>query len=325
MKNIVKKFFSLTNPILVIILLVSIVVSFNSCSSEKEKITIGYIPIAECIQLYVAKEKGYFDELGVEVELISLAGGANILNALNSNSIDIGFSNLVSLILHRSEGSKFFSIYGGTYEDFRHQNHALLVRADRGINNPRTLLTGASIAVNTYKNIEELMVRKYIKSIGLNWEDLSLINAPFPRMLPLLEAGEIDAASIVEPFITIAKDDSSGKVMNIANQYLATTQSTLVATYVSSENFIKDYPDLASKFIKAMTKATRFIYENEVEAREIIGYYTKIPKDLLTKIGLSKFTDDIDKMQLNMVIEDMKYFKFLEGKRIPTSDELIYK
>ena len=97
------------------------------CTKEKDKIKVGYIPIAECAQLYVAQEMGFFEKEGLEVEMLSLAGGAQILNALNSGSVDIGFSNVVSLVLHRAQGSKFFSIFGATYETKEHQNHAIFI------------------------------------------------------------------------------------------------------------------------------------------------------------------------------------------------------
>ncbi len=47
----------------------------TSCARKSEKVKIGYIPIADCAQLYVAIEKGFFEQEGLEIELLGLAGG----------------------------------------------------------------------------------------------------------------------------------------------------------------------------------------------------------------------------------------------------------
>lgn len=49
---------------------------------EKEvmKIRVGIMPIADCLQYFVAKEKGFFKEEGLEVEEVTGVGGAAIIN-----------------------------------------------------------------------------------------------------------------------------------------------------------------------------------------------------------------------------------------------------
>jgi NitT/TauT family transport system substrate-binding protein len=290
---------------------------FSSCIPTKEKIKVGYIPIAECIQLYVAMDLGYFEKYNVEIEIISLAGGAEILNALNSGSVDVGFSNVVSLVLHKSQGSEFYSVFGGTLETQFNQNHALLINKSIESDNVKSILTGSRISVNTFKNIEELMVRKYLRTYGVEWDDVEKIQIPFPRMLPLLESGEITISSIVEPFISIASQNTKGHTMNLANHYLSTTPKTLVATYVSSKRAIDKKKNSLVGFVKAMEDATDFIKNNESEARDIIGNYTKIPEELLPQIGLSEFLKEIDLNQLELVINDMVDFEYISRSDVP--------
>lgn len=296
----------------------------TSCTKKDDRITVGYMPIAECVQLYVAKDMGYFDKYNVQVELISMAGGSEILNALNSNSVDVGFSNVVSLVLHKAQGSKFFSVFGGTMETSFNQNHALLINKKKQKQEMKSTLNGAKISVNTFKNIEELMMRKYLKKYGLTWDDVEKVEIAFPRMLPLLESGELTASCVVEPFITIASQDSNSLIVNVANQYLSTTPKTLVATYVSSQKSIDKKTQQLEGFIRAMEDATDYIKNNESEAREIIGNYTKIPKEMLPKIGLSEFLKTIDLKQLELVINDMVEFGYITNKEVPELSSFIY-
>jgi NitT/TauT family transport system substrate-binding protein len=305
------------------LLLFGLIFLFISSCGKKEVgvLKIAYIPISECMPLYVAKEKGFFEKEGIKVELISLAGGAPILNAINSGDIHIGFSNVVSLVLNNVQGFSFVAVYGATYETSRNQNHALLVNKDFKIND----LANSKIAVNTTRNIEELMVHKYLRSKNVKASNDNFIATGFPTMLPLLEAGSINIASIVEPFITIANQDTTNSFSYLTNHYLSTTEKTLVATYVCSKKFIETNNNLVEKFISAMQKATKFIKENEAESRYVVGLYTKIPKNLLSKIGLAEFSDEIDIHALDSVIKDMIDFNYIESLNKPNAKDLVYR
>lgn len=169
------------------------------------------------------------------------------------------------------------------------------------------------------------MVAKYLHSIGLTWDDVDTVAIPFPQMLPLLEAGSLDAASIVEPFITIADADNSDGITRLCNQYLTTTPKTLVATYVSSEKIQSTRAENLREFVAAMTAATEFIQRNEGVAREIIGRYTKIPEDLLSRIGLSEFQSRIDEQHLQQIVDDMQQFGYLDGLAVPRTSEMIFR
>jgi len=301
-----------SNIVLSIIAFLSI-----GCSKQDNTFRIGYIPIAECLQLYVAKDLGFFESENLNVSLIPLQGGALILKGLTANELDVGFSNVVSLALHCAQGSQFCSIFGATYESPRYQNHALVARFDLIADSPSDLLKNKIIAVNTLMNIESLMIQKYLASeYGLEKDkDYTLVEQPFPRMLPLIASKQIDAACIVEPFIKQAQDDTSSRIL--LNHYLGSSDKTLVATYVTSKTVINAKSDQIAKFRRAMAKATLYIQENEGKSRETIPNYTKIPAELAIKIGLSDFQCAINLSSFQEVVSDMIKFKYF-GAYKPT-------
>jgi len=306
--------------ILIITLFISILVA---CKAKQEQsLNIGYIPIAECAQLYVAQQLGLFEKYHIKVNMIPLAGGAKILNALNSKDVDVGFTNVLSLIMHKSQGSDFYSIFGGTYETPSNQNHALLITGKNKSLSADDFKKGTILALNTNKNIEELMCKKYFKSKGINWDDIRTIEVDFPKMLPMLESGQIDICSIVEPFITISSGNP--KISRLDNQYLATTKQCLVATYASSNEIIGKKKQALLKFIQAMDEATDFINNNETQARNIIGNYTKIPTELLSRIGLSKFEKNIKEDDIIALLESMKEYKYISMEANVSAKAIIW-
>jgi NitT/TauT family transport system substrate-binding protein len=146
------------------------------------KLRVGYIPVTHCLPLYCALHEGYFTDRNLEVELVSLPGGAKILEALAAKDIDVGFSNVVSLILARSEGLPFVSFTGGPVEDASHRDHALLVRSDSPIQSVSEL-RGKTLAINSRRNIDHLMILLLLQEHGLTEKDVTIVEVPFPRML----------------------------------------------------------------------------------------------------------------------------------------------
>lgn len=301
-----------------------------ACSKRQESPTshamtlkVGYLPIAECLPLYVAEELGYFESRGLDVELISFQGGAYVLKELTNDGIDVGFSNVVSLVLHAAEGAPFYSVYGATYETPRNQNHALAVRGDLPEGPLADMLRGRTIAVNTHRNIESLMLERFMRQQGLTTDDYSMEAHAFPQMLPLLEANRVDAACLVEPFISMARAAPAPNARVIANQYLSTSDRTLVATYVTSQRALDEKGAALTAFAAALRDATAFISTNESRSRSLLSRYTKIADDQLMVIGLPEFQDAISPPDLESIITDIRAFNYLGQRSAPAAADLI--
>ncbi len=285
------------------------------CGSSKteetqvDRIRVGIIPIAEVAQLYVGIDRGFFTQRNIELELIPMAGGAKILEVLGPNGVDIGFSNVVSLTLFHAQGMRFVALAGASYETPANINHAILVKAESVIESGADL-EGKTVAVNTLRNIEELMLKRYLDGFGLQDEAVILRPVPFPVMNTVLEKGEVDAISTVEPFISLAV--SSGKARVLANQYLALEDKALVATYVTYEEWIDSNPDLAARFVQAFDEATQYIHDYPSESRSIIGKFTKIPKDLLPSVGLPLLESNVAPEAISKVVEELMLRGWIE-------------
>lgn len=287
----------------VMIIAVSIIF-FPSCNEKTKPIKVGYLPIAECLPLYVAKEKGLFEKYGLEIELVSEPGGPTVFKELDAGAIDIGFSNVVTLIKQSNAGKSYKSIFGATYETMNNTNHSIFGRSNENIS-----LDSAIFGVNAHKNIEELMLINFLNSKGIKIDSTiqsRFKEIPFPQMLSSLKDKEIDFACIVEPAITIAKNDMVNCKYN-GNHYPVTSENkVLVATYVSTSKTISLKTKEIKKFIQAMKEPTEYINAGNNDVRKYILTYSKIPEALLAKISLPEFTNSIDENEFNK-IRDIMY------------------
>jgi len=283
-------------------------------------VKVGIIPIAEVAQLYVGIDKGFFARHGIELDLVPMAGGAKILEVLGPNGVDIGFSNIVSLILFRSHDRPFLALGGGTYETPQNINHALLVPANSDVMTAADL-AGKTIAVNTLKNIEDLMMRRFLESHNVNPDGVHFQAVPFPVMPTALARGDIDAIAVVEPFISIALKENNARILE--HQYLALTDRAMVATYVTYEDWISENPRLVQEFLTAFLEATEYMNTHPGETRRIIGNFTNIEDQLLQEIGLPEMVAEIDVDMLDSLARDL-HERGWAARRV-SSSEVLYR
>lgn len=274
----------------------------TGCARKAEKLKIGYIPIADCAQLYVGIERGFFKQKGLEIELLSLAGGAKILEALASGSLDIGFSNVVSLVLARASGLKFVALTGGPIEDIDHKEHAILVRKNSSIESPQDL-EGKTIALNTRKNIDDLFVREYLEKNNVNLDKVKFVEIPFPNMESVLLSGDVDAVASIEPFVTFALLHGESRVLDY--NYVVLEPKIEISAYVISEDWLKKNQDIANKFIQAFNEATDYALTHEAEVRTVITKYTKLDQTEAQQITLPTFGKKLTVYELQKMADKL--------------------
>lgn len=282
---------------------------------HRTKLRVGYIPIAECAHLYVGLKNKYFEHEGIELDLQPMNGGAAILPALQNGDLDIGFSNVASLIvldagLADRAPNSFVSLVGASYERPGYSNHALLIKKGSNLTVASLGKPGTRFALNTVRNIEELMLRRYLAAKQIHAPHLNIVPIGFPEMLPALDRGNVDVVSEVEPFIEPAL--RSGRYSLLARQYLDVSPETIVATYAVTRQWYEKNRAIVRQFVRAFHKADEFIRSNDAETRQIIGSFTRIRTEDLSIIGMPAFEARAKKESLQDLVREMQKYGFID-------------
>jgi NitT/TauT family transport system substrate-binding protein len=289
-------------------------------TNEITKIKVGYIPIADCAQLYIAKDKGYFKENGLDVELIKLAGGAKILEALAGGSIDVAFSNVVSVMLANNAGLDFKAITGGPAVDLNHKETGVLVLKDSDIKSLKDL-EGKKIAVNTRKNIVELFVTNYLIKNNVDVSKIEFVEISFPQMFQVLDSKNVDAIASIEPFVTFST--KSGKVTNLGDYFVSVLDKMEISTYNASNKYITSNKEVITNFQKAINQATLFSKSNTDELKTIIANNTKLNEEQVKDIVLPLYNNKVDVESFNEILKMVKEKKWVNEDL--NSSNIIYK
>lgn len=296
--------------------------SFVSCKKQEAqqetpqpvstiKLKIGYIPILDCSQIYVASQLGYFVENGLDVELVPLAGGPAIIQALASDAIDVGFANLTSVVFYEQSSPRLNRLAGGTRMNKDHSEAGLIVAADSGIERIADL-KGKTVAVNSRRNIVDLGVLRAVKASGLSANDITLVELPFKDMESAVRAKRIDAATLPEPILSSAMKTAG--LRNLGDHFAIAFGEVYSTGYFSAPKSLKMTPEVIKKFEAAISKATSDLGNPTEKTYEAISAVTKLPAEVLKLSGKPEFVVSVPEAAFEQMKTWMEKEGFLKKK-----------
>ena len=250
---------------------------------ELQKVSVGVIPIVDVAPIYLGKEKGFFKKHGIELSLSSAQGGAAIVPGVVSGQFQFGFSNVTSLIIAHDKGLPVKVVAAGNFSTGKVPDFsAVVVKKDSPIKDAKDL-EGKTVSVNTLKNIGDTTVRESIRKAGGDPAKVKFVELAFPDMPAAVANGRVDAAWVVEPFVTIAKSQGDRVV---AWNLVDTAPNLMIAAYFTSEKLEQSDPELVKNFKAAINESLDYAQAHQDEVRQIVPTYTKIDAKLVNKLTL---------------------------------------
>ncbi|MDQ0273437.1 ABC transporter substrate-binding protein [Cytobacillus purgationiresistens] len=252
---------------------------------EPLKVTLptwtGYGP------LFLAKEKGFFEENGIDVELSIVEGLGERKQALASGKID-GMATALDVQVSLAASDIPLSVVWLLDDSFG--GDGILVKDN--INDIKDL-KGKTIAFEV-GSTSHMLALTALQDGGLTEEDVEVVPMSAGDAGAAFAAGKVDAAVTWEPWLSKGSE-ANGKV-------LLTTKDLpgiIVDTVSFTEKVIQDRPEDVEAFVKAMGEAMDYWKENEDEANEIMAKGLKIDTEefVATAEGL-KFLANEDNKEL---------------------------
>lgn len=220
-----------------------------------------------------------------------------------SGEFDFAFGNVVSLILARSQRLPLKAIAVGNSSTGKADADfgGIVVPAGSPIQTAADL-AGRTVAVNNLKNVGDTTVRASIRKAGGDATKVKFVELPFPDMPAAVAAKRVDAAWIVEPFFTVARNEGARVV---ASNFVDTAPNMTVAAYFTSENVVKERADLTRRFTAAIETSLKYAQEHPDEARKVLLSYTKIEAAVTEQITLPAWPTEINRESVQVMADLM--------------------
>ena len=268
----------------------SLIPSFANASDGK--IQIGYWPIASGLPFYVALEKGYFKEVGLNVEGVKFASPNQIAEAMIAGRIQGSANGTASAALALAEISSpnLFKIVCSNPSNAKYVLDEVLVPLDSKVKAIKDLSKDVKFACGP--GIQNVTLAKIIlEKNGL--PNVKPIELPVGQHIPALAAGQIDAVYTLEPSGTIGKVKSISRVLEagvISKYMLGDAMAPWFGGSASlTTNLIKERSNDVKKYLLAYAKGVDFVRKNPEESRKSLDGFTAIDEAVVKEVPLANF------------------------------------
>ena len=257
-------------------------------AAGNDKLTVGVIPIVDTAPIWLGKDKGFFEEEGIDLELTKTTGGAAAVPGVVNGEFDFAFGNVMSLMVAQDQGLPLSFVTNGTTTSGEEGKDFSGVVAPKGsdIKSPKDL-EGKNVGVNNLKNIGDTTVRYAVEADGGDPSKIKFSEVAFPDAPAALSKGNVDAAWVLEPFLSKAIAEG-GTV--ISWNYVDMSPQLDIAGYFTKDERISGDADLIKRFQAAMNKSLEYSQEHPDEVRDIVGTYTEMDEKTRAAMVLPKFT-----------------------------------
>ena len=258
--------------------------------SETTKVKIANLSITDGLPLYLALDKGYFKDEGLDVQLIKFEAPNQLIDALMAGQVDFtspsGAMGITGVADFKNPDKiKIYAIAG---DDEKTPTDSIFVKSDSSITSIQEL-KGKKLGI--LPGIQWRTISTYIlakNNLTAN-KDVTLVElAPATQVLAL-ESGEIDALLALEPMYTTLKAKGIGKEILRAASATTIANPFYPGAGALRLEFAKQNPNTTKKMLAVFKRAIKEIKENPNQARQYLKSYTPLDDGLIAQASISQF------------------------------------
>lgn len=259
---------------------------------------VATLPIDGTALAYYAKDLNYFQDAGLDVTIASISNGAVITSGVIANSIDIGWSNIVSLAAAYKRGLPVTIIAAGGIHTTGSLATQLMVRKDSPLRTAADL-TGKTIGCTGLANIGQFAPELWIDKNGGTSSSVKFIEIPLPELPAALEQGRVDAAWLAEPFIAAAAPFAR----TFATCFDAVAPRWMLGAWFTTPSWASAHRDAVDAFRAVMTKTATWANANQSQSALILAKYSNLDPNVLKNMHRITYGTRPEAAQIQPVID----------------------
>jgi NitT/TauT family transport system substrate-binding protein len=223
--------------------------------------------------LFYAADMGFYDKAGLHVKASVLGNSSAISSAIASGAIQVGSFAISVGALARERGLPLVLIAPAGLYLSTTPTSGLIVRKDSPYYKASDL-NGKTIATRDLANMSYYGAKQWMDKNGGDSKSVKWIEIPDTSVVPAMQAGRFDAASISEPALGDAIH--GGDMRSLASVFDAIAKRFLISGYFTNEDIVKSQPDVVRKFVEVINSTAVWANGNRPASGKILEKYTHV-------------------------------------------------
>jgi len=250
-----------------VMLLLVLVLSVVAPRASSAKIVVGLSSVnVAFLPVYVAEDRGFFKDEGLDVLLVLFNAGSTNLQALIGGDVQIMGSAFVETLGGRAAGFDVKNFWGVcnimpfqlySQPDFKSMKQA----------------KGKRFAISRFGSLTDFLTRATLRHFNLSEKEVTILQiGSTPARFAALQAKGVDASIVWFPVTEIAKAQGYNKLLDLKEVF----PEWPYETFAAREGYLAKEKDQVTKFLRAYQRAVKFTYENKDEAVRIMKKHVKL-------------------------------------------------
>ena len=275
----------ITAGILLLIAFISLITFIKLDNNTVKNKNLTKIKLAEVTHsafyapLYVAIENGYFEDEGIDLEVILTPGADKVASSVLSNDVNIGFAGPESAIYVYTGGEKdYLKTFAGLTK--RDGQFVISRKKDFKLED----LYGKEILVGRYAGMPSLNFINALKNNNIDINKIKInYSVEFAALSGSFISGVGDYVNLFEPNATALEKEGYGYVVESIGKLSGEVPYT---AFYCRNSYLNNNKDLLIKFTNAINKGLKYVKDNSAEkvAEVILPQFPEISKNSLTSI-----------------------------------------
>jgi ABC-type nitrate/sulfonate/bicarbonate transport system substrate-binding protein len=269
-------------------------------AQQMTKINISVQPaLYSLFPIFLGTEKGWWKEVGLEPSFSSFPAGAPQIAAAAAKTWDVGGTGSVPGVL----GASRFNIKTIGITNDESQTNALMARpadAKEIMAGPAAALKGKQVLI-TINSTVDYVLQNCLKKWGMARSDVQVVNLAQAQIISAMSSGEGRMMGLWAPNLYTVEERLKGEVVCTGKDGGAIVPGNLIVR----DEFMKENPDAAAKFLAVFLRGVAWIKANRAEAVTLMDKYYK--GDGVT-LPAAAHNAEIDRRPMYTLEEQIKLF-----------------
>jgi NitT/TauT family transport system substrate-binding protein len=242
---------------------------------------------------YYGVAAGIFARHGIALEFLpAVEGGANMIRDVGAGKADIGFSNLISIAGAVQAGQPIVLIAPAGLYERKDPVNAIVVAPSSPIRSARDL-NGKNISSPSGPgSAGALAPAAWIDQNGGDSTSVHFVTGIAPMDLPAaLSAGRVAAGEVGDPQLTLLRQ--RGEVRVLAAPFDAEGDNYLLAGFVASKAWVAANPELARRFVAAMTETAQWANAHRAETGRLLASRLKLTQAVTDAMSRTEYAETL--------------------------------
>lgn len=322
MKKIITLIISI---VIVISFLIIFIISGKNTSNNLDKITVAEVTHSVFYApQYAAISEGYFEDEGLDIELILTPGADNVMAAVLSGDANIGLSGSEATIYVYNGGEKD---YVKTFAQLTQKDGSFIVSREKIDNFTLNDLIGKYIIGGRIGGMPEMTLEWSLKQNNIDLNKLTIdTDIQFASMASAFIGGTGDFVNLFEPLATQVVNQGYGYKVASLGEYGGVVPYT---AYNARCSYIEEHKDIIERFTKAIEKGLDFVNNNssKVVAQSILDFFPDTSLDDLTAAVESYKSVDTWPINTTFTEESFNHLQeiIIEANQLNEKNKVNYK